>query len=178
MSVFDLGDRSPRLPPRGEYWIAPTAVVIGNVELKHNASVWFGAVLRGDNDPIVIGENSNVQDLSVLHTDEGVPLTIGAGVTIGHKVMLHGCSVGDHSLIGIGSVVLNRAVVGRGCIVGANSLVTEGKVFPDDSLIMGQPARVVRPLREEERALLQASALHYVENWRRYAASLRPAPED
>ena len=175
MSLFDLGGRSPRLPADGEYWIAPTAVVVGNVELKKNASVWFGAVLRGDNDPIVVGENSNVQDLSVLHTDEGVPLAIGANVTIGHKVMLHGCTIGDSSLIGIGSVVLNRAVIGRGCIVGANSLVTEGKAFPDDSLIMGAPARVVRPLRDEERALLAASALHYVENWRRYARELRPS---
>ena len=175
MSVFDLGKRSPRLPPGGEYWIAPNAMVIGNVELKQNASVWFGAVLRGDNDPIVVGENSNIQDLSVLHTDEGVPLTIGAHVTVGHKVMLHGCTVGDYSLIGIGSVVLNRAVIGRGCIVGANSLITEGKTFPDDSLIVGSPARVVRPLREEERALLAASALHYVENWRRYARDLRPS---
>ena len=174
MSLFDLGGRSPRLPESGEYWIAPTAVVVGDVELKQNASVWFGAVLRGDNDPIVIGENSNIQDLSVLHTDEGVPLTIGANVTIGHKVMLHGCTVGDSSLIGIGSVVLNRAAIGSHCIVGANSLITEGKRFPDNSLIVGSPARVVRELREEERALLAASALHYVENWRRYARDLRP----
>ncbi|HEX8569131.1 MAG TPA: gamma carbonic anhydrase family protein [Caulobacteraceae bacterium] len=175
MNVFNLGGASPRLPGEGEYWIAPNAMVIGNVELKQNASIWFGAVLRGDNDPIVVGENSNVQDLSVLHTDEGVPLTIGANVTIGHKVMLHGCTIGDDSLIGIGSVVLNRAMIGRGCIVGANSLITEGKSFPDDSLIVGSPARVVRELREEERALLKASALHYVENWRRYARDLRPA---
>lgn len=156
-------------------WIAPGAQVIGRVRIGPHASVWFGAVLRGDNDPIVVGENSNVQDLSVLHTDEGVPLMIGANVTIGHKVMLHGCSIGDESLIGIGSVVLNRAVIGRGCIVGANSLVTEGKVFPDDTLIVGSPARVVRELREEERALLKASALHYVENWRRYARGLGPS---
>jgi carbonic anhydrase/acetyltransferase-like protein (isoleucine patch superfamily) len=173
MNVFDLGGRSPRLPAGGEYWIAPTAAVVGDVELKRNASIWFGAVLRGDNDPIVIGENSNVQDLSVLHTDEGVPLTIGDDVTVGHKVMLHGCTIGDRSLIGIGSVVLNRAVIGSNCIVGANSLVTEGKAFADNSLIMGAPARVVRELREEERAMLQASALHYVENWRRYARDLR-----
>ena len=175
MSVFDLGDRSPRLPESGEYWVAPTAVVIGNVELKQNASVWWGAVLRGDNDPISVGENSNIQDLSVLHTDEGVPLSIGANVTVGHQVMLHGCTIGDYSLIGIGSVILNRAVIGSRCIVGANSLVTEGKVFPDDSLIVGSPARVVRELREEERALLAASALHYVENWRRYRRDLGPA---
>ena len=173
MNLFDLGGRSPRLPPDGEYWIAPTAALIGNVELKQNASVWFGAVLRGDNDPIVIGENSNVQDLSVLHTDEGVRLTVGSNVTIGHKVMLHGRSIGDYSLIGIGSVVLNRAVIGSHCIVGANSLITEGKSFPDGSLIVGAPARVVRELREEERALLAASAAHYVENWRRYARELR-----
>ena len=173
MSVFDLGDRSPRLPPAGEYWIAPTAVVVGNVELKQNASVWFGAVLRGDNDPITVGENSNVQDLSVLHTDEGVPLTIGRGVTVGHQAMLHGCAIGDNSLIGIGSIILNHAVIGKNCIVGAKTLITEGKAVPDGSLVVGTPGKVVRPLTEAEISFLQASALHYVQNWKRYRAGLR-----
>jgi len=170
-----LGERRPKLPAEGEYWIAPTAVVLGDVELKSNASVWFGAVVRGDNDPIVIGESTNVQDLSVLHNDEGVPLTIGAGVTVGHRAMLHGCTVGDNSLIGIGAVILNRAVIGRNCIIGAQALITEGKVIPDNSLVVGSPGRVVRELTEPEIGFLRLSALHYVENWKRYARDLRPA---
>src|SRR5271154_5599091 len=134
MTVYDLGAANPRLPPRGEYWIAPNAMVIGNVTLKKNASIWFGAVLRGDNDPIVVGENSNVQDGSVLHTDLGSPLIIGDNVTIGHMVMLHGCTIGDNSLIGIGAVVLNGATIGRNCLIGARALITEGKAIPDNSL--------------------------------------------
>src|ERR1700744_4469624 len=130
MTAYRLGDREPTLPPEGEYWIAPNAVVAGNVILKKNASVWFGAVLRGDNDPITIGENSNVQDGSVLHTDTGSPLTIGDNVTIGHMVMLHGCTSGDNSLVGIGAAVLNGAVIGKNCLIGAGALVTEGKVIP------------------------------------------------
>ena len=175
MTVFDLGDRRPKLPPAGEYWIAPNAVVLGSVELKKDASIWFGAVVRGDNDPIVIGEGTNVQDHSVLHNDEGVPLTLGAGVTVGHRAMLHGCAVGDNSLIGIGAVVLNRAVIGRDCLIGANSLITEGKVIPDRSLVMGAPGRVVRELTDQEVDFLRLSALHYVENWKRYARELRPS---
>ena len=175
MNLFDLGERSPRLPAADRYWIAPNAVVLGDVTLGRDASVWFGAVVRGDNDPIVIGEASNIQDLSVLHTDEGVPLTIGRGVTVGHQVMLHGCSIGDHSLIGIGSIVLNRAVIGNNCLIGARTLITEGKVIPDGSLVMGTPGKVVRPLTEPEIAFLQASALHYVENWKRYRSGLRPS---
>lgn len=173
MSVYDLGDACVSLPPEGQYWIAPTAVVLGRVILERNASVWFGAVVRGDNDPITIGENSNVQDLSVLHTDEGVPLTIGRDVTIGHKVMLHGCTIGDNTLIGINSVVLNRAVIGRNCIIGANALITEGKVIPDNSLVMGSPGKVVRTLDEGAAQMMQMSAAHYVGNWKRYAAELR-----
>ena len=175
MSLFNLGGRAPRLPEPHEYWIAPTAVVLGDVELKRNASVWFGAVVRGDNDPIVIGEGSNVQDGSVLHTDEGVPLTIGRHVTVGHLVMLHGCSIGDNTLIGIGSIVLNRAVIGKNCLIGAKSLITEGKVIPDNSLVMGSPGKVVRELQPHEVQMLEASALHYVENWKRYARELHPA---
>ncbi len=175
MTVYALGDQSPRLPADGEYWIAPTASVIGNVILHPGASVWFGAVLRGDNDPIVIGENSNVQDLSVLHTDVGTPLTIGRNVTVGHKVMLHGCEIGDNSLIGIGSVVLNGARIGRNCLIGANCLITEGKVIPDGSLVVGQPGKVVRTLDEGQVAALAMSAEHYVQNWKRYASDLSPA---
>lgn len=173
MTIYSLGETSPVLPDNDEYWIAPNAVVIGRVELKPRASLWWGVTARGDNDPIVIGEGSNVQEGSVLHTDAGVPLSIGRDVTVGHKAVLHGCVVGDNSLVGIGAVVLNRAVIGRDCLVGAGALVTEGKSFPDGSLIVGSPARVVRPLTPGEIAGLTASARHYVENWRRCRRELR-----
>ncbi len=172
--VYRLGDSEPELPTEGEYWIAPNATVLGNVILKKNASIWFGATLRGDNDPITVGENSNVQDGSVLHTDAGSALTIGANVTIGHLVMLHGCTVGDGSLIGIGSIVLNGAKIGRGCLIGANSLITEGKEIPDGSMVMGSPGKVIRTLDEGASNMLALSAAHYVENWKRYAADLKP----
>lgn len=141
MSVYNLGNVTPELPNDDEYWIAPTAAVMGRVILKKNASVWWGATLRGDNDPIVIGEGSNVQDGSVLHTDHGSPLTLGANVTVGHLVMLHGCDIGDGSLVGIGSIVLNGAKIGKNCLIGANCLITEGKEIPDNSLVMGRPGR-------------------------------------
>ena len=147
--------------------------MIGQVVLQKNSSVWFGAVLRGDNEPITIGENSNVQDGAILHTDAGRPLTIGAGVTIGHRAVLHGCTIGENSLVGIGAIVLNGARIGRDSLVGAGALVTEDKHFPDGSLILGSPARVLRPLTEDEIAGLRASAAHYVENWKRYAAGLK-----
>jgi carbonic anhydrase/acetyltransferase-like protein (isoleucine patch superfamily) len=174
MTVFSLGGVRPTLAAEDECWIAPTATVAGRVILRPGASVWFGAVLRGDNEPIVVGENSNVQDNSVLHTDVGRPLTIGANVTVGHMVMLHGCEIGDGSLIGIGAIVLNGARIGRGCIIGAGSLITENKVIPDNSLVMGSPGKVVRAVSPEEAAGLIASALHYVENWRRFKAGLAP----
>ena len=173
MNIYDLGDKRPHLPEEGQYWIAPGAVVIGDVILKQNASVWFRAVVRGDNDPITVGRNSNVQDGSVLHSDPGLPLTIGDDVTIGHMAMLHSCEVGDNSLIGIGAVVLGRSRVGRNCIVGARSLIPEGKEYPDGVLILGSPAKVVRELAPHEIAFLKASADHYVQNWKRYAAELR-----
>ena len=173
MNTFGLGSAAPTVPLDDEYWIAPTATVIGNVILKKNASIWFGAVLRGDNDPIIVGENSNVQDNSVLHTDVGQPLTIGANVTIGHMVMLHGCTIGDASLIGIGSIVLNGARIGRNCIIGAGSLITEGKEIPDNSMVMGSPGKVVRSLTDQQAAGLAAGALHYVENWKRFKARLK-----
>jgi len=174
MNAYSLGDTVPTLPEGGEYWIAPNATVIGNVILKKNASVWFGAVLRGDNEPITIGENSNVQDNSVLHTDIGKPLTIGANVTVGHMVMLHGCEIGDGSLVGIGSIILNGAKIGRNCIIGAGSLITEGKDIPDNSMVMGSPGKVVRTLTDEQVAALADGAMHYVHNWRRYQAGLKP----
>lgn len=174
MTIYALGDSKPQLPPQGEYWVAPSASVIGNVILHPNAGVWFGAVLRGDNDPITVGPDSNVQDGSVLHTDMGSPLTLGRGVTVGHKAMLHGCEVGDYSLIGIGAVVLNGVKIGRNCIIGANALITEGKVIPDNSLVVGQPGKVVRERDPAHIAVLQMSAEHYVQNWKRFAAELRP----
>lgn len=175
MNVYNLGDKKPQLPASGEYWIAPNAIVLGDVILKKNASVWFGAVLRGDNDPITVGQNSNVQDGAVLHSDPGLPLTIGDRVTIGHLAMVHSCTIGEGSLIGIGAVVLGRSRIGRHCLVGAGALVPEGKDFPDGTLILGSPARVARPLNEGEIAALEASADHYVANWRRYAAELEPS---
>ena len=173
MPVYALGETHPVLPPEGRFWIAPNAQVMGRVELKTDASIWWGAVLRGDNDPIVIGERSNVQDGSMLHTDLGTPLTIGDDVTIGHMVMLHGCTVGDNSLIGIQAVVLNNAKIGRNSIVGAGSVVTEGKEFPDNSLIIGSPAKLVRTLDDAAAAKLRQSAEHYVENAHRFAKGLK-----
>jgi carbonic anhydrase/acetyltransferase-like protein (isoleucine patch superfamily) len=174
MTVYSLTDKKPQLPPEGEYWIAPNAVVVGDVTLKSGASVWFGAVVRGDNDPIVIGANSNIQDGSVLHSDPGEPLIIGDNVTVGHMAMLHSCTIGDNTLIGIGAVVLGRAVIGKNCLIGANALITEGKVIPDGSLVMGQPGKVVKTLEPGQIAALEASARHYVQNWKRYAEGLLP----
>ena len=145
---------------------------IGSVVLKKNASIWFGATLRGDNDPITLGENSNIQDGCVCHTDDGMPLTIGDDVTVGHMVILHSCTVGNNSLVGMGSTVLNNAKIGNNCLVGANSLITEGKVFPDNSMIMGSPGKVVRELTEIEVKMIKLSALHYVENMKRFKKDL------
>mgnify|MGYP000662166630 CR=1 FL=1 len=155
MPIYQLGDKHPQLAASA--WVADSAQVIGDVRLEADVSIWFNTVLRGDNDPITIGSGSNIQDGSVLHTDNGVPLTIGRHVTVGHQVMLHGCTIGDESLIGIGAVVLNGAVIGRHCLVGAGALVTEGKTFPDGSLIIGSPARVVRQLTPEQIEALRRS---------------------
>lgn len=161
MALYRLGDDAPRVAPTA--WVADNASVIGRVALAERSSIWYGSTLRGDNDWIRIGARSNVQDGCVLHTDLGIELVIGEEVTIGHQCMLHGCSIGDGTLIGIQSVILNRARIGRHCIVGAKSLVTEGKAFADGSLIMGSPAKVVRPLTPEEIARLTLSARHYVQ---------------
>lgn len=173
MAIYTLGDRQPVLG--NEAWVAPNATVIGDVRLGDHASIWWNAVARGDNDTISIGAGSNIQDGSVLHADAGVPLSIGANVTVGHLVMLHGCSIGEQSLIGIKSVILNRAVIGRHCIIGANSLIPEGKVIPERSLVMGSPGKVVRQLTDEEVARLLLAAQGYVDNARRYRAELKPA---
>ena len=171
MSIYALGDKVPRF---GEgSWIAHNATVIGAVEAGRNVSIWFNAVLRGDNDPISIGDGTNIQDGAILHNDDGVPLTIGANVTIGHMVMLHGCIIGDGSLIGINAVVLNKAVIGKNCIIGANALIPEGKVIPDRSLVVGSPGRVIRELSEKDVEHLKWNASHYVDNARLYEAELR-----
>ena len=172
MAIYKLGDLAPTLPEKGAYWVAENAAVMGNVILKENASVWYGCTVRGDNDPITIGENTNIQDGSVLHTDVGMPLTIGRDVTVGHMVMLHGCTIADETLIGIGSTILNGATIGRNCIIGAHALIPEGKVIPDNSLVMGAPGKVVKELNEHQAAVLKMSAVHYVENWKRHASQI------
>lgn len=171
MAIYQLDDDAPRIHPSA--WVADSAEVIGRIALQAEASVWYRAVLRGDTEWITVGERSNIQDGSVLHTDHGIPMAIGADVTVGHQVMLHGCTVGDGSLIGIGAVVLNGARIGRHCIVGAGALVTEGKEFPDGVLIVGSPAKVARELTPEQIARLKLSAAHYVDNARRHARGLQ-----
>lgn len=171
MSIYQLDSTAPTVHPSA--YVADSAEVMGNVHLAADASVWFGAVIRGDNEPIAIGEGSNIQDGSVLHSDLGKPLTIGRHVTVGHGVVLHGCTIGDESLVGIGAVVLNGARIGRNCLVGAGSLVTEGKEFPDGSLIVGSPARAVRQLTPEQMEGLRQSAQTYIDNGRRFRHGLK-----
>ena len=171
MAIYQLGDVAPRMAD--SVWVADSAQVIGDVEIGPDVGIWFGVVVRGDTECIRIGKGSNVQDMSMLHADRGMPLTIGENVTVGHKVVLHGCTVGDGSLIGIGAVVLNGAKIGKGCIVGAGALVTEGKEFPDGSMIIGSPAKAVRELLPQQQAMLQLSALHYIENAKRLKAGLK-----
>ncbi|MBL4584423.1 MAG: gamma carbonic anhydrase family protein [Pseudomonadales bacterium] len=170
--IYSLGDREIEI--KGEYWVADSADVIGSVVLENNASIWFNAVLRGDCDRIVIGENSNIPDGSVLHTDAGVELIVGRNVTVGHKVMLHGCTIGDNTLIGINSVILNGAKIGNHCLIGANTLIPEGKVIPDGSLVMGSPGKVVKQLSEDQKKMLEGSALHYVNNFKNFKQNLKP----
>ena len=171
MAIYELDGLMPQVPASA--WVADNAQVIGAVSLGEHASVWFGTTLRGDTSTITIGPGSNIQDGSVLHADEGLPLTIGAHVTVGHQVMLHGCTIGDESLIGIGAIVLNGAKIGKNCLVGAGSLVTEGKEFPDGSMIIGSPARVVKGLSPEQIEGLRQSAKHYIANAQRYRQGLK-----
>lgn len=172
--IYTVGERRPGF--RGDYWVAPDATVIGSVAMGHDASVWFQSVVRGDNDLITIGDRSNVQDACVLHVDEGAPLTIGNDVSLGHQVMLHGCTIEDGCLIGINATVLNHTVIGAGSIVGAHSLIAEGKTIPPRSLVIGSPGRVVRTLTEEQSAELLRIAQHYVDKSRLYRETLRPLP--
>lgn len=170
MSIYALGDRRPSF---GEgSWIAHNATIVGSVRAGRNVSVWYNVVMRGDNDPITIGDDTNIQDGSVLHNDDGVPLVIGKGVTVGHMAMLHGCTIGDGSLIGINAVILNKAVIGKQCIIGANALIPEGKVIPDRSLVVGSPGRVIRTLTDDELEHLKWNAQHYIDNARQYGQSL------
>jgi carbonic anhydrase/acetyltransferase-like protein (isoleucine patch superfamily) len=174
MPLYKIDGVSPKLPESARFWIAPDAQIIGRIDLKEDANIWFGCVLRGDNEWITVGARTNIQDNSILHTDMGFPLDIGADCTIGHGVILHGCSIGDNSLIGMGSTILNGAKIGRNCLVGANALILENKEYPDNSLIVGSPAKVIRTLGEDIVASNLESAKHYVENAYRYARTLEP----
>jgi carbonic anhydrase/acetyltransferase-like protein (isoleucine patch superfamily) len=173
MPIYELAGERPEFPADGQYWVAETAVLIGRVRLKSEASVWWNTVLRGDNEWIELGERSQIQDNSTLHTDPGFPLTIGRGCVIGHNVMLHGCTVGDGSLIGMGAILMNGAQIGTNCIIGAGAVVTEGKTFPDNSLVVGAPARVIRTLDEKAAAIIAEGADIYVRRWKQYGGGLK-----
>jgi carbonic anhydrase/acetyltransferase-like protein (isoleucine patch superfamily) len=176
MPIYELDGVQPEFPADGNYWVADTAVVIGRVRFKSETSVWWGAVLRGDNEWIELGERSQIQDNATLHTDPGFPMTIGSNCVIGHNVVLHGCTVGDNSLIGMGAIVLNGAKIGNNCLVGAGAVVTEGKQFPDNSMIIGAPARIIRDVDEKLRKMILNGADVYVRRWKHYAKALKPLP--
>jgi carbonic anhydrase/acetyltransferase-like protein (isoleucine patch superfamily) len=173
LPLYQLGDAKVKTPESGRYWVAPNAVLLGKVELCDEASVWFGSVLRGDIELIRVGERSNVQDGCVLHTDAGYPLDIGADCTIGHMVMLHGCTIGRGSLIGIGSIILNGAQIGEECLIGANTLIPEGKIIPRRSMVLGSPGKIVRELSDDDVKRFGAGAGRYVANWKRYVSALK-----
>ncbi|HSM42879.1 MAG TPA: gamma carbonic anhydrase family protein [Afifellaceae bacterium] len=170
MAVHRLGDDRPDLPDGGRYWIADNATVLGKVRLGAEASVWFGAVLRGDNEAIDIGPRTNIQDLCVIHTDPGFPATVGAGCTIGHRAILHGCTIGDNTLVGMGAIVMNGSTVGSNCVIGAGALIGEGKTIPDNSLVVGMPGKVIRTLDEASAAQVAEAADIYVRKWKRYVS--------
>ncbi|MCK8781062.1 gamma carbonic anhydrase family protein [Rhizobium sp. NTR19] len=174
MPVYALGEFEPSLPTPDRYWIAPNATVIGRVELAEDVGIWFNTVLRGDNEPIVVGARSNIQEGVMIHTDPSHPVRIGEDCTIGHHAIIHGCTIGDNSLVGMGATILNGAKIGKNCLVGANALVTEGKEFPDNSLIVGSPAKAIRMLDDAAVEKLRQSAEMYVANWKRFARDLRP----
>jgi carbonic anhydrase/acetyltransferase-like protein (isoleucine patch superfamily) len=169
--LYELGGRQPAIAP--DAWVAPSADLIGDVQLGEQASVWFGAVIRADNTPILIGARTNIQDGAMLHSDPGAPCTLGEDVTVGHHAILHGCTIGDRVLVGMGAVILNRAVIGEDCLIGAGALITEGKTFPPGHLIVGSPARAVRPLDDMQKAMLKASAALYAAKQREYASGLK-----
>ena len=167
---YDLKDKKPQ--SSGENWVAPNATIIGDVTIEKNSSIWFNAVLRGDIENIYIGEGSNIQDGSVLHTDPGYPLKVGKNVTVGHLVMLHGCTIGENSLIGIGAVILNNVKIGKNCIIGAKTLIAENKEIPDDSLVVGSPGRIIRKVTEDEKKAVLENTKHYQDNWKKYSKSI------
>jgi len=173
MAIYSLGNHAPSLPDAGQFWVAPDAHVIGRVRIGTDVGIWFGAVVRGDNELIDIGARSNIQENAMLHTDPGHPLVVGTDVTVGHHAILHGCRIGSNTLIGMGATILNGAVIGANCLVGANALVTEDKVFPDFSLIVGAPAKVMRVLDAAAAERIAGSAQRYVANWRRFASELK-----
>lgn len=173
MPIYALGDVTPNMPESGSCWIAPGAQVIGNVSMAEDVSIWFNAVLRGDNEPIVIGRGSNVQDGAVFHVDPGFPLTVGEGVTVGHMALLHGCTIGDGTLVGMGAMVMNGAKVGKGCLIGANAMVTEGKEIPDGSMVLGAPGKIVRTLDEAATTMLARAAQAYRTRQQQYRTGLR-----
>lgn len=174
MTLFALDGTGPAVPAEGSYWIAPNAIVLGKVRLGEDASVWFGAVLRGDTELIAIGERSNVQDLCVIHTDSGYPATIGRDCTIGHRAILHGCTIGDNSLIGMGAIVLNGARIGKNCLIGAGALIPERMEIPDNSMVLGMPGKVKRSLDDNAAKMLTLPAAFYTTNWKRFARGLQP----
>ncbi|KQQ72509.1 acetyltransferase [Rhizobium sp. Leaf321] len=173
MPIYALGEFQPKLPAPDRFWIAPDANVIGKVELGEDVGIWFGVTLRGDNEPITVGARSNIQEGVMVHTDPAYPVVIGSDCTIGHHAIVHGCIIGDNSLVGMGATILNGARIGRNCLVGANALVTEGKDFPDNSLIVGSPAKAIRTLDDDAVERLRQSAARYVENWKRFSRDLR-----
>lgn len=174
MTIYSLDGIAPEFPETGDYWVADSAELIGAITLENEVSVWFGAVLRGDNERITVGAGSNIQENSVLHTDMGFPLTIGRDVTVGHKALLHGCTIGDGCLIGMNATVMNGAVIGQNCLIGAGAMVTEGKVIPDNSMVLGMPGKVIKTLGEQDRALLALSAQSYRDNYKRFVKGLKP----
>ncbi|RTL71665.1 MAG: gamma carbonic anhydrase family protein [Hyphomicrobiales bacterium] len=174
MALYEFEGRKVQVPANGRYWVADNATVLGNVLIEENASVWFNAVLRGDNEQITVGAGSNIQDGCVLHTDPGFPLTIGAEVTVGHMVMLHGCTIGRGSLIGIGAIVLNGAKIGEDCLIGAGALIPEGKVIPDRSVVMGAPGKIIRQLGDQDVVRLRGATLNYQARWPQYRESFKP----
>lgn len=174
MPICALGEKSPQTAGPNSFWVAPTAYVIGDVTLGRDVGIWFGAVLRGDKEPLIIGDGTNIQEHAMIHADPGFPVKIGTGVTIGHRAIVHGCSIGDGTLIGMGATILNGARIGRNCLIGAGTLVTEGKEIPDGSLVMGSPAKVIRPLTPEGIEALQKPARNYVQNWQLFAREMNP----